>query len=158
MIEQRLLIVADELCRKTGRRPREAFMRRAVSTAYYAVFHALARMCADELIGGGKAKGEAWGRAYRTLEHRTAKQALLSSDAASIAPAILEIGRAFANLQEKRHDADYNPAFFGFYYDETRAQVEIARKAIRDLNELASDRRQALAALIVFKPRAGGRS
>jgi hypothetical protein len=156
MIEQRLLAVAEDLCRKTGRRPREAFMRRAVSTAYYAVFHALARMCADELIGGNKAKGQPWGRVYRALDHRTAKQTLLSPDAALIAPAIVEIGRAFANLQEKRHDADYNPAFFEFFFDETRAQVESARKAINDLNGLGSDKRQALATLILFKPRAAG--
>ena len=156
MIEQRFLTVAEDLCRKTGRRPREAFMRRAVSTAYYAVFHALARMCADELIGGSKAKGPAWGRVYRALDHRTAKKTLLGGDAASITPSIVEIGRAFANLQEKRHDADYNPAFFEFFFDETRAQVEIARQAIKDLNGLGPDKRQALATLILFRPRAPG--
>jgi hypothetical protein len=156
MIEQRLLIVAENLCRKTGRRPREAFMRRAVSTAYYAVFHALARMCADELIGGSKAKGQAWSRVYRALDHRTAKQTLLSGDAALISPAITEIGRIFANLQEKRHEADYDPAFFEFFFDETRAQVEIARQAVKDLAGLEPGKRQALATLLLFKPRGTG--
>jgi hypothetical protein len=131
-------------------------MRRAVSTAYYAVFHALARMCADELIGGSNAKRQAWGRVYRALEHKAAKQTLLSSEAAAIAPAIVAFGRVFADLQEKRHEADYNPAFFGFFFDETRAQVELARRAITDLNRLGPVERQALATLVLFRSRGAG--
>jgi hypothetical protein len=112
-------------------------------------------MCADELIGGTKAKDLAWNRIYRAIEHRTAKQALLTKDAASIAPSIAAFGRAFADLQEKRHEADYNPIFFAFFFDETRAQVELARKAISDLNGLGLEQRQTLATLILFRPRAG---
>lgn len=156
MIEQRLLAVAIELSRKTGRRPREAFMRRAVSTAYYAVFHALSRMCADELIGGGRAKTPAWGRVYRGIDHQAAKKALLSPEAGSISPAVVAFGRAFASLQEARHEADYNPVFFGYFYEETRAQIERARQAIDDLNAMSSDDRRTLATLVLFKPRGIG--
>ena len=47
---ERLLALAEELAEKSGRGL--TLKRRAVSTAYYAVFHALAGLCADELLGG----------------------------------------------------------------------------------------------------------
>lgn len=155
MIEQRFLTVASDLCRRTGRRPREAFMRRAASTAYYAVFHALARMCADELIGGSRAKTASWGRVYRAIDHRATKQILLSKEAVSINPAVANFDRAFASLQEVRHEADYNPAFFRFFFDETQALVERARRAIDDLSGMSFDDRQALATLVLFRSRGG---
>jgi hypothetical protein len=153
MIENRLLEVADALCRRTGRRPREAFMRRAVSTAYYAMFNALARMCANELAGGSKARTAAWTRVYRALDHRTAKVALQGSEAALLDTRIADVGRAFAVLQERRHQADYDPAFFAFYFDETSAFVELARSAINDLQRLPPETRRALATLLLFKTR-----
>jgi hypothetical protein len=156
MIEQRFLTVAEELCRRTGRRPREAFMRRAASTAYYAVFHALCRLCADELIGGSRAKTVAWGRVYRAVEHQGAKKTFLSNEATAIGPAVASFGRAFASLQEARHDADYNPVFFRYFFDETQALVERARQAIQDLYGMSSDNRQALATLVLFKARGSG--
>lgn len=35
-------------------RPRQAELRRAMSAAYYALFHALAYCCADRLAGSGR--------------------------------------------------------------------------------------------------------
>lgn len=55
--------------------PTEASLRRAVSSAYYALFHCLSRECADLLIGGsGSDRSEAaWRQVYRALEHGPAK-------------------------------------------------------------------------------------
>ena len=52
--------------------PSEANLRRAVSTAYYAAFHALSQSCADTLVGpySTVSTREHWITAYRTLEHR----------------------------------------------------------------------------------------
>src|SRR2546430_2465748 len=107
MIEDRLILVAQDLSRRTGRRPRQAFMRCAVSTAYYAMFHALARLCADELIGGKHAKTIAWGRVYRALDHKPGKTVLQSAEAVTLSPVVAAFGSAFAVLQERRHQADY---------------------------------------------------
>ncbi|PWB94492.1 hypothetical protein [Methylosinus sporium] len=46
-----LLGLADELAGREAGRPKQASLRRAVATAYYAVFHTLAKLCADQLIG-----------------------------------------------------------------------------------------------------------
>lgn len=156
MMERRFLVAAEDLCRRTGRRPRDAFMRRAASTAYYALFHALCRMCADELIGGSNAKTQAWGRTYRAVDHRAAKAALQGRDALAIDPTLPTLGLLFAQLQERRHQADYDPAPFEHTFDDTLALVNQARTAIDMLNALQPEKRRTLATLILFKPRSGG--
>jgi hypothetical protein len=153
MIEQRLIDVANALCVRTGRRPREAFMRRAVSTAYYAVFHALCRMCADELIGGKHARTQARQRAYRALDHRSAKAVFRSSSASDLTPAMLAFGRVFVDLQQRRHEADYEPSFFPFFFSETVARVEMAEDAIRNLYSWTAEERRMLATMLLLKQR-----
>lgn len=74
-----LLAVAGHLASASeGAEPgqREAFRRRAVSTAYYAAFDALAAAGADLLVGPGTGRsGTDWVRVYRALDHRAAKAA-----------------------------------------------------------------------------------
>ena len=57
-------------------RPRETDLRRAISTAYYAVFHCLAAYGADTLVGGPGSNRDlrAWNRMYRSLEHGIARR------------------------------------------------------------------------------------
>ncbi len=58
-----------------SKKPRQSDLKRAVSTAYYAMFHAMCRNCADCLIGKTKAlrSEPAWRQAYRAVEHSHAK-------------------------------------------------------------------------------------
>ena len=93
-------------------RPRQMDLRRAVSTAYYAVFHALCRSNAETLIGTTTTaqSTDPWVHAYRALDHGSAKELLgkyrLKSN---IHTDIRAFATAFANFQEQRHDADYDP-------------------------------------------------
>ena len=60
----------------TGRcRPRQSNLRRAMSTVYYAMFHCLAKCCADTIVGGRGAtrSSAAWTQAYRALDHGQAR-------------------------------------------------------------------------------------
>jgi hypothetical protein len=71
------LEAALDLANSSRGKPKQAHLRRAVSTTYYAMFHALARCCADLFIGGtgtGRSK-EAWTQVYRALDHGFAKSA-----------------------------------------------------------------------------------
>ena len=93
-------------------RPRQIDLRRAVSTAYYGVFHALCRSNAETLIGSAPAAQgtESWVHAYRALGHGPAKDLLTQYGSKSnIHADIRAFARAFGNFQEQRHDADYNP-------------------------------------------------
>ena len=93
-------------------RPRQANLRRAVSTAYYAMFHCLAVCCADLLVGGvGAERSEpAWRQAYRALEHGAARQRCNRTAIIQKFPVeIREFADRFAGMQQKRHRADYGP-------------------------------------------------
>jgi hypothetical protein len=153
MIENRFIDTAYDLCRRTGQRPREAFMRRAVSTAYYAMFHALCRLCADGLIGGIHARTDPYLRVYRALDHTAAKKILRSKEAASLHPAIAAFGDAFAVLQEMRHRADYDPVSFRYYFDDTKSYIDLAQSAISGTYAVGQEERRALATLLLFRVR-----
>lgn len=86
---------------------RKAAMRRAISGAYYSVFHALCFICASELIGWSQ-PNEVLEPIYRLLDHGTAKKRLSSRDAAAIGPSLSDIGNNFLSLQEARNAADYS--------------------------------------------------
>ena len=45
-----LLDIADDLVRRETGRPRQASLKRAVSTSYYALFHALAHECVSQTV------------------------------------------------------------------------------------------------------------
>ena len=65
-----LLTTARKLARANPRKPSQADLKRAISTAYYAVFHVLAKQCADAFAGSGPGRSDkAWNQVYRALEH-----------------------------------------------------------------------------------------
>ena len=94
-------------------RPRQADLRRAVSTLYYAFFHALAHCCADTLAGTRR-RGRnrpRWRQIYRSLEHRQARNRLNNREEMQNFPsAMQDFARRFVALQALRHAADYDPA------------------------------------------------
>jgi hypothetical protein len=108
-----LLNAARKLAGRTGSgRPRQAELRRAISTAYYAVFHELAREAADALVGKANRRTipVAWSQVYRALNHGRVRSACRSEAFKNGFPdKIRSFGRGFVALQVKRHDADYNP-------------------------------------------------
>ena len=101
-----------------------------IGKTYYALFHALAKLCADELIGITRAKTDPWVRVYRALDHGLAKNALNQAIVHALDPAAKKFAEAFIELQEKRHAADYDPRPFPFGREATRAYVQQARTAI----------------------------
>lgn len=132
---------------------RQVALRRAVSGAYYAVFHALCAVCADEMVG--------WSQTgtldpiYRTLDHRTVRKRLAGAKAAAIADALPRIGASFANLQDHRHNADYEPPKRLYSPRQVRLLVDEAQAAI-DLIEALEPRGQRLklAVLLIAHERA----
>ena len=93
-------------------RPRQANLRRAVSTTYYAMFHCLSVCCADLLVGGaGSDRSEpAWRQVYRALEHGAARQRCTRTAIIQKFPVeIREFADRFVSMQQKRHQADYAP-------------------------------------------------
>jgi hypothetical protein len=69
-----LLEQADVLMRaQGGGPPRQANLRRAISSAYYAVFHAIATAAADAFVGRAHRRAPRYALAYRHIEHKRLK-------------------------------------------------------------------------------------
>lgn len=135
-------------------RPKNVFLRRAVSDAYYTTFHALAFLCADNLVGASKRNTRAWRRVYRGLEHGKAKSEFQRSDVRAIDPAIGRIGAAFIQLQEERHNADYDPVSALRRRSDVLPLITLAQTVIDDIENLPSELCQELAATLLIKARA----
>lgn len=97
-----------------GGKPRQANLRRAVSTAYYALFHCLADTTANLLVGGlGSQRDpegrEIWRQGYRALDHAAARRAARPDIAARFPEPIRDVAAIIADMQQRRHLADYDP-------------------------------------------------
>lgn len=154
MIHDDFLALAETLARLEPGKPKQSSLRRAVSTAYYAVFHSVAFLCADSLIS--------WRRPwhfvtpiYRSLDHRKAKTVLqnVAQNPSIWGSEAALIGGTFVLLQERRHTADYDPEPFPFGRRETLALVELAGKAVQASRALPADHALLLAAHLIGKER-----
>lgn len=112
-----LLEQARHLASKEPRRPRQASLRRAVSAAYYSVFHMLVDAASRFLIRGQDELRSTLSRAFSHQDMRdVAKQyaqgkvpAKISAAAPGPPPSDLQrVAKAFISLQEARHEADYD--------------------------------------------------
>lgn len=151
----RLLANADK------RRPRPASLRRAISTAYYAVFQALCEMCADTLVGWRK-PWEVFTPIFRALEHHRTSYALLQP-ALTVSPELRRLGALYRELLDAREWADYNPEprpgydpavnNTSFTRQETLKLIDSAVEALAILDRLDDDARLKLATRLVPRTR-----
>ena len=146
-----LIETAHGLTELSRRRPTQANLRRALSTAYYAVFHCLAATVADALMGKGR--GDAWHQTYRALEHGSARRACRNMQAMrEFPPEIQDFAETFNDLQKVRHRADY--ALDGRYNKaDVLEEIEVAEMAIAGLEGAALQHRRRFAAHVLFKRR-----
>jgi uncharacterized protein (UPF0332 family) len=150
-----LLKAAERLVNSSKGKPVQAYLRRAVSTTYYAMFHTLARCCADLLIGGKGAdrSNPAWKQVYRALEHGQAKSACANTERISKFPKeIRAFAENFVTLQGKRHLADYDPTE-KVYKSTVESDIGIAQNVINKFQTVPVKDRRAFAAHVLFKAR-----
>jgi uncharacterized protein (UPF0332 family) len=99
-----LLRDAHHLAGRGGKNPRQSSLRRAVSTAYYALFHLL---IADFVLNW-RIKDQR-SRLGRMFEHRKMLNAKFQGGQGGVIEADLKrVVEAFGLLQDERHSADYD--------------------------------------------------
>ena len=117
-----LLDIAADLVRRETARPRQASLKRAVSTAYYALFHALAHECVSQTVGWRFRSPDYWNAVtpiYRAVDHGTARTIFrrVVSDTTSSSD-LRTLAQAFIDMQAARIRADYDPKP-AFYREDT---------------------------------------
>ena len=153
MVSQRdLLETARDLAGASGGPPpSQASLRRAVSTTYYALFHCMAENCADMLVGepGSGRSQPAWLQAYRALEHGRAKQRAGQDSIYEFPGEIQEFAKRFADMQDKRQTADYDPSA-SFTKSVVIGDIDDAADAIAQLRQAPERDRRAFAAYVLM--------
>ena len=143
-----LIDTATELALSSGIAPeRQEDLRRAVSTAYYALFHALANSNANTLIGTPKNDDDnaAWNRTHRALEHGAARNRFQHTGHMEAFPDIVrEFADTFNELQRERQTADYNPDHI-FTLSGALQIIDHARQAILRFTGISPEIRRNLA-------------
>ena len=136
-------------------RPRQTDLCRAVSAAYYAMFHALAQCCADLLAGGSPShrNPEAWRQTYRALEHGLAcSQCSNQAAMRRFPPEIRKFAEVFVVMQRQRHHADYDPGIT-FSRDRVRQFIYQVEEAIAEFNAADRGQRRAFSLYVLFRRR-----
>ena len=131
--------------------PTQADLRRAVSTAYYALFHCLAAAAADLLTGGDRVPE--WHQVYRALEHGKARIACQQQGVMRAFPTeIRDFAEVFVDLQKARQQADY--ALDGEYSKlDVRAMINAVEDAIERFEQANARHRRGFVVHVLFKRR-----
>ena len=139
-----LLRQAEHLVNYEGSKASQASLRRAVSTAYYALFHVLIEDAAARWPGTAEA---------RTALERGFKHGIMRSGSLEFGPsgwkdrrgnrqdvplALQGVAQSFATLQDKRHSADYDNSKA---WSPTHANeiLELTRQAFEDWRVIRED-------------------
>lgn len=148
-----LLVQAEALVESDPTKPVQAKLRRAVSTAYYSLLHAMVDESTKQVLGR-KATGRratmrrALGRGY---DHRTMADACKSFSGGTLPDAlraaappgtipasVRSVARIFLELQRARHRADYNLQR-DFSRSEAKQFIQDVRDATKALGALSAD-------------------
>ena len=142
---RQLLSQARRLAELDKKKPKQGNLRRAVSTAYYALYHCLVDRACRSMLGTTNTRRPYRDVLARAFQHSTMGKACksfaggtlpkhidrtLRAAAFTIPPDLRRVAQTFQEAQEKRHLADYDPA-----WNFSRAEV---KALIRDV-ELAMD-------------------
>jgi hypothetical protein len=155
--------------RSSAGAPRQADVRRAISAAYYGIFHAIVTAAADEFIGRSNKARRRYGLVYRSVSHTELRKLCEEVQKPTLAqkyrsyeprggfgPNITAFAAAVVELQEKRHAAEYDPMIRVSRSDAILA-IETARAALRRFKQADSARRVMFLSLLLFSPRSGVR-
>ncbi len=125
--------------------PFQEALRRAISTAYYAMFHALAASNADLIVGARTPANQSdWTRTYRSLRHFRAENPLHGWPHL-FSPPVQNFAVVIAGIKADRENADYNPNA-NFVQNQVIAWIDSAERAIIDFNA-ASPQERAMVAI-----------
>ena len=156
---------ARELIEQLGAgRPKTTLLRRAVSTAYYGLFHTLNLGVAADLLPAGTADQRH--EIARTFGHQEIKQCCAWIAGRQTTPSqpvvllvkqlknspLVAVSDAFCDLQEARHQADYDHRA-AMSKPTVVALVDDAERAARDFGAVAAPDRQAFAAMVAIRAR-----
>ncbi len=146
-------------------RARQVDLRRAISSTYYGVFHYVLTCLADEVVGPSQRGTPRYALVYRSVEHgkirslcADVRKDIVPSKLVPLAPPkgfdprLRGFGAAALELQELRHQADYE-LLKRFTIIDVRTAVTVARDAVGAFAATEADSRKAFLTPLLCSPR-----
>lgn len=145
--------------------PRQVDIRRAISAAYYGIFHTVLIAAADSVVGRVHRSSARYALVYRSIDHRNFKtvlgdilksqvppayRALAPRD--GFAPSIRTFAEAAVSLQVRRHAADYDP-LPRFRTADAIVAIEMATAALKSWQDAPAEQRETVLWLLLFHAR-----
>jgi hypothetical protein len=165
-----LFLQARDLATRDPGKPRQVNLRRAVSSAYYALFHALVDDACRLMLGGRHSEAPFRHVLGRALAHGTMKQACTAFAGGTLKAAVAKglpagfsiaieirfLARVFTEIQEQRHLADYDRTE-RFRRSDVLALIDQAETALNTFLDLESsiEKKFFLACLLAWNTLAG---
>lgn len=148
-----LIAQSVRLANASPKKPRDVDLRRAVSGAYYALFHEVAGTGADLLVGtaGANRSTKAWRQVFRALNHGEARSRCQTLPA-GFGQELRSMADSFVELQELRHAADYDP-HAEFVRKDVQSHILQAADAIAKLRAAPTSDRRAFVVWLLFPNR-----
>jgi len=134
----RLLRHANDLIAQTA--PQQTDLRKAISSAYYAVFHFIATKASDLVVGTDNRSETVYRVVYRNVDHQRLKtlgnELRGSTPGKMLGPytpiggfgSVANFARLTSELQELRHTADYDP-IQSFTIDDAKDAIAKSRRS-----------------------------
>jgi hypothetical protein len=159
------MAVARLLADSVGSPSQDAQLRRAVSTAYYALFHTVVRSAAQRFVGPDNESSAGYRLLYRSFDHghmRRMCEALEVSTLSdrmkyqlrrnSVSQDMRDFASSFATHQKNRHLADYDP-WPDFLVSDIASLVDEADNAMAAFENASADEQTDVLALLMVKVR-----
>jgi len=145
--------------------PRQADLRRAISSAYYGLFHFILTCLADDMVGVMQRGTGRHALVYRSIDHRALRDLCLEAQKStpsrkfvSIMPAagfgldIQSFARKTCELYESRNRADYDPQP-RFVATDAKVAIGIARAARLQFSQADPGLKTLFLTLLLCPPR-----
>jgi uncharacterized protein (UPF0332 family) len=147
-----LINLAEQLANSESKPPNQAHLRRAVSTAYYALFHFLINQSTLSLLGNAteyEFMRHAMSRAFEHGEMASVAKSFSKGElpaaihryaaSVSIRQELKDLAALFVDAQESRHRADYDVTA-KVHAAEARALIDRVKKAIKEFSGIVAAR------------------
>jgi hypothetical protein len=140
-------------------------LRRAISSAYYGLFHATLTAAADNVVGRTRRSSPEYGLVYRRVDHKALRDLCLEVQKATLpakykgyeptggfGPNIRAFAAGVIQLQDARHAADYDPMLL-FKTADARLAISTGRSALTRFGRASARQRGRFLSLLLFSPR-----
>lgn len=134
-------------------------LRGSTVLAYYAVFHRVAEICAEKIVGlraENVQDSRAFNEFYRSLKHTTIREACKRAKHSRFSESTVRFFSWFQILQDEREECSYE-AFLEISVEQAQANLNTAVACLESLDSIGKEELTEFISLVMLEPKGGVR-